>query len=182
MTIMLMRHGKPNLSLDVWIAPVQMAQWIEHYDRSEVEIGQIPNKSTELMKSATIVVSSTARRALSSARALDKVPAVVDALFSEAELPFALVRYPWLPPLVWAAIFRMLWFFGYSRGAESIRATRRRAKAAADKLIALSAQGSVLLVGHGIMNHLIAKELNAMGWRGGRPQSKYWSVSVYEKV
>lgn len=103
-----------------------------------------------------------------------------DALFCEAELPFALWRAPRLPPEAWAAIFRILWFFGYSRGADSLAQTQSRARAAALKLVALAADGPVLLVGHGIMNRLIGKELQAMGWAArSRQRSQHWSMGGY---
>ncbi len=104
-----------------------------------------------------------------------------EAIFSEAGLPFALWKAPWLPAEAWAAIFRLLWLFGYARGSDSLQTTRRRARAAAERLVALAARGPVLLVGHGIMNRLIGKELQALGWLArNRQGSRYWSMGVYE--
>ncbi|WMP19050.1 hypothetical protein [Thiothrix lacustris] len=41
--------------------------------------------------------------------------------------------------------------------------------------------GSVLLVGHGIMNRLLAKELHKQGWQVElSPSSKHWAFGVYE--
>lgn len=180
MTIILMRHGKPSLPRMGWITPAEMGRWIEHYNRAEVAAQGVPIVSLELACSAACVVTSTAPRALSSAQALGHLPSVTDAVFCEAELPFALWQFPRLPPIIWAAFFRLLWFFGYSRGSDSIRATQARAKEAANKLIVLAESGSVLLVGHGIMNRFIAKELIAMGWSGPRRhKDHYWSASVY---
>ena len=181
MKIILMRHGKLLLTQTRWIAPVEMERWIEHYNLSEVEVDGMPVTSLKLANSAACIVASTASRALSSVQALGHTASVADAVFCEAPLPFALWRFPRQPPFIWAAIFRLLWFFGYSRGSESIQVTKTRAKAATQKLISLAENGSVLLVGHGIMNHLIAKELIALGWAGSaRQKSKYWSASVYE--
>ena len=182
MTISFMRHGKPMLAGNGWVTPAQMAQWIESYNLSEVGPQDIPTKSQLVMRSAEIVATSTASRAMSSARVLGRTPDVIDPLFCEAELPFALINFPRLPPNVWAAIFRISWFLGYARSAESMRRTTIRAKAAANKLVALTEQGSVLLIGHGIMNRLIAKELSAMGWHGEKPRSIYWSVSTYMPI
>ena len=176
-----MRHGKPLLTQIGWIAPAEMERWIEHYNLSEVEADGIPLISLKMANSASFIVTSTASRALSSVQALGHTATVADAIFCEAQLPFSLCRFPRLSPFVWVAFFRLLWFFGYSRGADSIQVTKIRAKAAAQKLISLAEKGSVLLVGHGIMNRLIAKELVALGWRGfTKQESKYWSASVYE--
>ena len=180
MEIILMRHGKPVLSQVGWLAPVEMEHWIEHYNLSEVEADGIPLSSLKMANSASFIVTSTASRALSSVQALGHTASVADAVFCEAQLPFALWRFPRLPPFVWAAFFRLLWFFGYSRGADSIQVTKSRAKAAAQQLSSFTAKGHVLLVGHGIMNRLIAKELIALGWAARtNHESKYWSASVY---
>jgi broad specificity phosphatase PhoE len=181
MEIILMRHGKPLLTQTGWIAPVEMERWIEHYNLSEVEAEGMPITSLKLANSAAYIVASTASRALSSVQALGHTATAVDAAFCEAQLPFALWRFPRLSPFVWVAFFRLLWFFGYSRGSDSIQVTKTRAKAAAQKLISLAEKGPVLLVGHGIMNRLIAKELVALGWGGStRQESKYWSANIYE--
>ncbi len=180
MEIILMRHGKPVLSRSGWLAPVEMGRWIEHYNLSTVEAEGIPLNSFKVVNSVSLIVTSTAPRALSSVQALGHTASVVDAVFCEAQLPFALWRFPRLPPFVWVAFFRLLWFFGYSRGADTIQVTKARAKAAARQLSSLAAGGRVLLVGHGIMNRLIAEELVALGWAARtRHGSKYWSASVY---
>lgn len=178
--IILMRHGKPLLPRMGWIAPADIAHWIEHYNRSEVTTEDMPNVSVDLATSAACVVASTAPRALSSVAALGHTPSVTDAMFCEAALPHAPWRFPRLPPAVGAAFFRLLWFFGYSHGSDSFRATQARAKAAAEKLVDLAKSGSVLLVGHGIMNRLIAKELLTLGWLGPRKhENRYWSARIY---
>ena len=101
--------------------------------------------------------------------------------FHEAELPFSLWNWPGLPPNVWAAAFRLCWLFGYSRGAESLQSTMGRARAATRQLACLAAQGPVLFVGHGIMNRLIGKELQASGWIARTNHSnRYWGTGIYE--
>jgi broad specificity phosphatase PhoE len=178
--ITFMRHGKPLLATARWLAPSEMAQWIAQYNRSEVAAFDIPATSMHAATSASVIVASSAPRALSSVQALGHEAAVADAIFLEAELPFALWRFPKLPPHVWAAFFRLLWLLGYARGADTVQATRTRAKAAAGQLIAAARTGPVVLVGHGIMNRLIAKELLGSGWVAAtRHASTYWSTSVY---
>lgn len=175
-----MRHGKPLLPKTRWLAPFEMEQWIELYNRSEVATVGIPSESVEAAAAASVIMASSASRALSSVRALGHQAAVVDAIFVEAELPFSLWRFPYFPARVWAVFFRLLWLFGYSRGADSIRSTKIRARAAAQLLIAAARSGPVLLVGHGYMNRLIAQELMRLGWVGlSRHKNGYWSISVY---
>lgn len=180
MEIILMRHGKPILAKWGWITAAEMHGWIGHYDRSEVERHGVPIASLKLANLARFVVASTAPRALSSVAALGHAASVVDAAFCEAPLPHASWRFTRLPPFAWAALFRLAWLFGYARGCDSVEVTKIRARTAARKLIALAERGGVLLVGHGIMNRLIARELVALGWTGAaKHQSQYWSSSVY---
>jgi len=147
MKIILMRHGKPLVTQTEWIAPVEMEQWIEHYNLSEVDADGMPIDSLKLANTASCIVVSTAPRALSSVQALGHAASVVDPVFCEAQLPFALWRFPRLSPFVWVACFRLLWFLGYSQNAESIRVAKIRANVAAHKLISLAEKGPVLLVG-----------------------------------
>lgn len=180
MEIILMRHGKPVLTQSGRIAPAEMERWIEHYNLAEVEADGAPIDGLLWLDAATCIVASTAPRALSSVQALGYKASVIDAVFCEAQLPFAVWRFPRLSPIVWAVLFRLFWFFGYSRGSESIQVAKARARVAALKLVDLAGQGPVLLVGHGIMNRLIAKELIALGWVGpAKHRNSYWSTSVY---
>ena len=181
MHITLMRHGKPQFHEAQWLAPFDMPGWIAHDDHSTVMAADIPTTSVKAAMAASVIVASTTSRALASVQALGMEATLADAVLCEAQLPFALWRFPHLPPQFWAALFRLLWLFGYARGSDSIQATRTRAKVAAQQLISLAQKGPVLLVGHGIMNRLIANELLALGWANGtRHASRYWSVSAYE--
>ncbi|MEX0140701.1 histidine phosphatase family protein [Massilia sp. LMS1-1-1.1] len=181
MRITLMRHGEPQLAKGRWIAPMQMGQWIDLYNQSVIKDNEIPAECPLAALAASTIVASTAPRACSTARALGDLPFTQEAIFTEAELPFALWKAPWLPPEAWAVIFRLLWLCGYARGSDSLTLTRQRARAAAERLVALAAKGPVLLVGHGIMNRLIGKELQALGWLARNSQgSRYWSMGVYE--
>lgn len=180
MHITLMRHGKPLFHETQWLAPFEMERWIADYNRSDVQPADIPATSVKAALAASVIAASTAARALSSVQALGVEVTVTDAVFCEAQLPFALWRFPYLPPQFWAGFFRLLWVFGYARGSDSLQATQTRAKFAAEQLIGLAQKGPILLVGHGIMNRLIAKELLASGWANHtRHPSRYWSTSVY---
>ncbi len=177
-----MRHGKPVLAQAGWITAAEMEQWIEQYNLAVVAVDSAPATNISLANAVTTIVTSTTPRAVSSAQALGCNAAVADALFCEAQLPLASWRFLRLPAVVWTAFFRLLWLCGYSRGSGSIQVTKTRAKAAAQKLITLAEKGPVLLVGHGIMNRLIAKELVAAGWVGpDRHASGCWDVNTYSR-
>jgi len=97
------------------------------------------------------------------------------------ELPFADWKYPRLSTRIWIAIFRLLWFAGYSRHCASFRTERKRVRSAADYLTILAKeQGSVMLVGHGILNRFIAGELLSADWRGPKtPGNTFWQYGTY---
>lgn len=64
---------------------------------------------------------------------------------------------------------------------ESAGTARIRAGTAAKRLQSLASDGPVLLVGHGVMNRMIANRLVADGWvRQKRDGSQYWSATVYQ--
>ena len=82
-------------------------------------------------------------------------------------------------PRHWNALGRIAWMLGWSRGRESWPAARHRSKLAAARLAELAHDhGSVLLVGHGLLNILIQCALRATGWTGGGWRSDYWSYVI----
>jgi broad specificity phosphatase PhoE len=181
--IILMRHGQPKgVNVDK-VSALEMKDWIEHYNRSEITQQPVPNASLRLAASATVIASSNAPRALTSVQALGQKPVRVDAIFCEAQLPFGHWKRPRLSPFTWAFILRILWLCGYSGDVEPANTARMRARKAAELLQSLSSEGSVLLLGHGFMNKMIAKQLVKDGWvRHQRNGSQYWSAAVYRYV
>ncbi len=106
----------------------------------------------------------------------------VEHLFREAELPQRHLAGLRLSPFHWALLLRLLWLCGYSRQAESRLAANQRAQAAAARLISLAEHGDgpVLLMGHGIMNRLIARTLRQQGWVERKNAGRgYWEAAIY---
>ncbi|MEE3661756.1 histidine phosphatase family protein [Brenneria sp. g21c3] len=182
MEIILMRHGKPSLGVSRKVSPYEMISWIERYNQAEIGDDSPPDAGRELAARATRIVASSSPRALASLQALGYRPDVIDALFCEAELPVTHWRWPRLSPFYWGFIFRLAWLCGYRRHVESKHQARQRAYLAANQLIALAESGSVLLLGHGMMNHLIAKQLQRQGWSEERKQGHgYWRAAIYKR-
>jgi broad specificity phosphatase PhoE len=76
---------------------------------------------------------------------------------------------------------RAAWLLGYARGADSLALVSARARSAAALLTTGATEGPVLLIGHGIMNRLIARELRAAGWRSNAThRSRYWSAVTFQ--
>ncbi|MCQ4345959.1 histidine phosphatase family protein [Pseudomonas stutzeri] len=182
MHITLARHGRPDLHLDSWLAPMAMSEWLDHYDRAGVVDESVPTATLAQAAAARLLVSSPLPRCVQSAERLAPGREVLcEAVFCEAELPCPHGFSPRLPPRAWEALFRLAWFYGLTALARPRPATERRAREAAQRLIRLAhAHDSVFLVGHGLMILLIARELRALGWQGPpRPISRYWQCSVY---
>ncbi|NHZ87448.1 histidine phosphatase family protein [Massilia sp. CCM 8733] len=181
---MLMRHGKPLLSAGGWVALAGMPAWIAAYDLAQIVDEPIPPASLAAAGAAATIVASPLPRALASVGALGHTPAEVDAMFREAALPTpsmpAWCRFARLPPALWAVLLRLMWMAGYANGVESRRATRLRAREAAARLIALAQAGPVVLVAHGIINSMIARELRRSGWARRQPaRHACWSVNSF---
>lgn len=183
MQITLMRHGKPNLPEMGWVNPRGMRLWIEHYNNADIDTDSIPHECFHVAASAKFIATSTLKRAELSSQSLGQKVSMADAVFSEAELPYSLWKLPYLPPKAWAVFFRLLWLCGYSRGAASHKATRIRATEAANTLVSAANDGPVLLVGHGVMNRYIGKELRSLGWTlvSGHDNG-HWGIGVYRSI
>ncbi|MEI2266073.1 histidine phosphatase family protein [Erwinia sp. CGal63] len=179
MTIILMRHGKPDHAQHGRLPALAMAAWCEAYDMSLVA-EMPPERCREVAATADYIVASPLPRALSSLEKLGLEAVSVDPLFSEVSLPVMRLGYPHLPPGFWLLLLRLLWLGGYAGTVESYQQAEQRARLAAAKLIALSEQGNVLLAGHGIMNKLIARQLRKQGWLAEKhASSRYWSTAIY---
>ena len=183
MKIVILRHGKPKIGTSGRLAASGFGQWVAAYNRAGIDSVHAPSPNAIAQaKACSIVVCSNLPRSIESARVLGiKDIEVQDSLFRECEMPYANWSYPKLSVLGWSFVFRILQMFGYSSNAESFKEARQRAYRCALQLSELAQKNeSVLFVGHGSLNWLIAKNLLRMGWVG--PQNagrKYWSYGVY---
>lgn len=183
MKICLMRHGRPTVDLTGSARAGELSRLARRYEASGIQDSP-PRRALEAVVNDPYVVTSGLRRSIESAMALgiDSIQ-VQDALFREAEIPHFSKGSIRLPLNVWLPVLRLLWLFGFSRNGESLRSSLERARHAAQQLVRLAEQhGEVLLVGHGFLNHFIARELSKMGWVGpAKPGSEYWDYSLYHR-
>lgn len=184
MRITLLRHGKPAFELKGKVRAKDLGEIARSYDLSG--IADVPPKETvEAAQGSCFVVCSHLERSLDSAKALGCSEIhLSDALFCETAIPHFDSGSITLPVGVWAVILRLLWLFGFSRNGESFADARKRARHAAVRLAELADEHQhVLLVGHGFINHFIAKELKKNGWSGpSKPGQGFWEYAVYEQV
>ena len=185
-TIVLVRHGRIAWSFLTLIPGYALSEWRRGEDAAPLDTSYRPPPGGELERligTAASLAASPLRRSLESARFL--APAakpLIDARFREADLPVAIRSAVRLPAKVWAGFARVAWFAGWADGVESFRAARARAASAAAILCEhAETGGAVVLVGHGLMNILIAGHLRAAGWRGPRlPSQRHWGYAVYD--
>ena len=192
MRIKILRHGITNLPEWNKIHSSRMSEWIEAYNTAGVK-----NESTqpcqEMLRefSHKFIVCSNLTRSTHSAKIIGyQSPHLIDGMFREAELPKIQLPMIRLTPHAWSMVFRVFWFVGASPNAESVEKFKPRVSLAAEKLIQLAKNhDSVLLIGHGIINRFLAKELIASGWSGEEAPNgnkywghKYWEYATYTKT
>jgi broad specificity phosphatase PhoE len=182
MRITLLRHGQPDFEWKRSVRGCDLRRLERAYDSAGI-IGIPPEETRKLVKLHKFVVCSDLPRSIQSAEALGASAIHISSpIFREMTLPFFDNSPIKLPLKAWAVILRGLWFLGFSRNTESIAAAKARARMVSSKLIELAAEHrSVLFVGHGFLNHYVAKELQAANWAGPRsPGKKYWEFGTYE--
>ena len=185
MRIVLARHGRLIWDFATPVSGRGFGEWLYGENHAPIDTSHRPSAELQdLVRTADGIVASPLRRSLESARLL--APAVVplvDACFREAELPFTIASGLRLPPIIWAGLARIAWFCGWSPGVETFRAARGRAAEAARALaVQAESRGAVVLVGHGLMNILIAARLRGAGWSGPLwLGQRHWGFAVYDK-
>lgn len=183
MHIVLMRHGKPQIDWNVSVTAEGFGAWVRQYDAAGLDPGHPPSPdAVEHANRCAFTVCSDLPRSLQSAQTLGiEQVHVSDAMFREVAMPYAAWRFPRLAPMAWMVLFRLAWGLGYAGKGESSKAAKARARRCAAHLVELAARhGTVLFVGHGGLNWLIAKQLKRMGWScPGKSPRKYWECSVY---
>jgi broad specificity phosphatase PhoE len=184
MEIILLRHGKPDLSeLSMHLSAHELSDWVKAYDRADL-CDTLPPTEEALAYAASCrqVICSDLLRSRASAEWLGVTEVHgYERLFREAELPYARLPTPRMPIQLWAVMFRLLWLAGYSGNGESLRAAKRRACLGSLKLQEMAREhGRVMLVGHGVINHMIAGCLRKEGWQGPRrPARGHWAATCY---
>lgn len=186
MEITLIRHGRSSHNDERRMAISDFNDWVKKYNRNGIIMNEMcPPETADLANSAAFLYTSDLQRSIESARKINPAANIkADPLFRETELPSAANRLMALKlkPNSWAVLLRILWFLGFSSGCESYREAQIRAKHAALKLITYANEHhAAILVGHGIFNMMIAKELQKMGWKGKRKTgSSHWNAAAYK--
>ena len=183
--IVLVRHGRPHIRFSERIPGFGFEDWLRRYNEVPLDPRMPPPPALiELAGTVAHVVTSDLRRSVETARAIAPAcdpPAMAE--LREAGLSSPTFARPLLPAGLWGAMARVAWFAGWAPRSESSRDVRGRAVAGARVLSGLAERhGSVLFVGHGILNAMIARSLRGAGWQGPRrPAGSFWASTEYRR-
>jgi broad specificity phosphatase PhoE len=187
-TIILARHGEPDLSRKARMSAAEYVAWWAIYEETGLMPGQIaPTALIAHADRAGAVYSSTRRRAIETARFVAgdrQVEAHVDLI----EAPLPPPHWPgWIRfrPPIWGVIARFWWWwFNHHDGQETRVQAQARADTMAERLIAHAERGeNVLVIAHGFFNTMVRMALQRRGWKLVENQGwKYWSFSRLERT
>jgi len=167
--IYLIRHAKPDLEKKFLCSSVQAQNYIINYNKVPIKDFDSALVRINLHKSHQIYCSSLPRSQETALKLFgDSYCIISDSVFREFELKIinvtSLVN---LPLDLWKGLSRVSWFMGFNHeGIESYKKAKKRAALAVKNLENLANQEeTAILVGHGMINAVIAKELKKRGWR-----------------
>lgn len=184
-TIVIARHGQPNVNRNVRVDRRGYRDWWANYDRSGLHPDEKPPERLQALAGrADLIYASTLQRAIHTAQMLAGGREIsTDPVFIEAPLPPPPI-WGRRRPGAWGVWARAAWWLGWHEGGETRPQAEVRAEAAVATLTAQALRGqNVLLCAHGWFNRMMRPVLRAQGWRelenGG---DNYWSFRRYEKV
>ena len=155
--IILLRHAKVAIKNKIIYAN-ELKDYIKQYNEANI-IKDSNFKINTTNHKNHILICSTLKRSIQTSQLFDQKLDFSNNLFNEAQLPYTNKKLFKLPINIWLIIFRTLWFLSYNKNSQSYSQTKKRAKEAANILIKKSKENDIVLIGHGIMNILIKKEL-----------------------
>lgn len=186
--IVIMRHGKPKIdlnSLKQWMSSRYLGCLVNTYETVGLDADNCPpDDAIDISRQCSVFFSSDLPRAIDSVKLLPtNSQPCIDPCFRESSFPYLNLQRPYLPFRAWALLYRVAWLFGFAKNGESITAAKQRAKTATDKLInTAKTDSNTLVMGHGILNRLIDRELKNQGWlKKYHSGNGYWSYQVFEK-
>lgn len=187
MEIRLIRHGKPQF----WsryepytlLKGSRVGSVLMDYNNSGVmRSSRPPASSVVSAQGAAVAYCSGLRRTIETASTLGvRCKLMEDPVFLEPEIPHGFWKGVRLPLAAWFMISQLLWHLGYSRNCEPIKRARARADKAARLLInAAKAHGTVLVVGHSMMNGMIFDMLKRYGWTPAQKEydGRFWGCNT----
>lgn len=183
--ITFIRHAKVDMDSSKPVTAKMLKSWEESYNNAPV-IQEIPQEDAiyKAFDEADFILSSTLRRTQDTVRILGNSIHESNTLFNEAQIPILNGHFIKLKPKSWLVWFRIFSLLGFGRWAVTLKETKMQAKEASRVLLRRSKEhDNIILVGHGVMNWLIRKELLASEWKSeGKDAHGNWGITVLSKV
>ena len=166
--IYLIRHAKPNLKKRFLSSAEQAQDYIENYNKAPIHKVDSTKVRINLKESHQIYCSSLPRSQETALALFGNTHLIVaDSVFREFELKIVRANSVVKLPLdLWKGISRLSWLLGFNhKGIESHKEAMIRVVLSADNLEKLANhEETAILVGHGMINAAITKELKRHGW------------------
>ena len=183
--ITFIRHAKVDMDSSQPISAKMLKTWEEAYNNAPI-LKDIPQDKTlhKIFDEVDYIISSTLRRTKDSIVLLGSSVDESNALFNEAQIPTLHGHFIKLKPTSWMVLFRLFSLVGFGRWAVTLKETKKQAEEASIFLVKRSEEhDNIILVGHGVMNWLIRKELLSLEWKSeGKDAHGNWGVTVLSKV
>jgi broad specificity phosphatase PhoE len=183
--IILIRHGKPEISKRGWFNRREIMDYMVAYDTVNVyQFEKRPFAGNEKLEQ---VFTSKLQRSIHSAFLLFGQSVEYSHMEQFNEFQRKAMRFPniKLPFGFWSGMSRILWLMGCNdRGIESFGDAKNRAFYDA-LFLEDEAQksGRALLVAHGFLNRYIAKHLKKRGWTVlNLDGNEYWGAYVIYRI
>ncbi|TKG94738.1 hypothetical protein EYV94_12405 [Puteibacter caeruleilacunae] len=166
--VYLVRHAKPNVNKPFIATPKSTQRFLDNYDRFDI-IPFDPQMVKVSIDTSHVIYCSTLHRSIQTAETIFSNTHEVQSFDVFREFQNKAVNAPAFLPLpidIWRGLSRGSWMLGLNHGGiESFKEARKRSKAAA-AILAKTAelQRTSVLVGHGMLNGYISKELQRQGW------------------
>lgn len=183
--ITFIRHAKVDLDISTPVTAKMLKSWEDEYNCAPI-MQDIPQDEALYLAfdEADHILSSTLKRTQDSIVILGSSVDESNALFNEAQIPTLHGHFVKLKPTSWLILFRLLSLVGFGRWAVTFKETKAQAKEASRVLVERSKEhDNIILVGHGVMNWLIRKELLALEWQSeGKDAHGNWGMTVLSKA
>ena len=179
--IIFIRHAKVQMDKSSPITAKMLKSWETAYNNAPI-FQELPQNDAlhQAFNEVDFVVCSRLRRTIDSVELLGISVDESNTLFNEATIPTLEGKWIRLRPTQWLVLFRILSLFRIGRWARTLKETKADAYEASQRLLELSKEHqNIILMGHGVMNWLIRKELMKTGWRSeGKDDHRNWGLTT----